>query len=76
MMSKDDSSSMIQAFRIFDKDGDGYITMYELGQTLANLGERLSQAELQEMIGKVDKDGDNKLDYHEFCLLMQNHEFG
>ena len=52
-----------QAFRMFDKDGDGFIDAAELRHLLTNLGERLDEEEVDEMIAEVDIDGDGKVDY-------------
>ena len=52
-----------QAFRMFDKDGDGFIDAAELRHLLTNLGEKLTEAEVDEMIREVDIDGDGKVDY-------------
>ena len=55
-----------------DKNGDGHISAFELGQTLANLGENLSEDELAEMMKKVDVNRDGFLDYSEFVLMMKS----
>lgn len=46
-----------EAFRVFDKDGNGFISAAELRHVLTNLGERLTDAEVDEMIREADKDG-------------------
>ena len=58
-----------QAFKVFDKDGNGYITSDELGSVMANLGERLSANELKQMMMEADKNGDGKIDYEEFVKV-------
>lgn len=58
------------AFKIFDLDGDGYITAKELGKVLENMGEPLKDYELQEMIDEVDADHDGKLNLEEFVQVM------
>ncbi len=52
-----------QAFKMFDTDGDGFIDASELRHLLTNLGEKLSEVEVDEMIREVDMDGDGKVDY-------------
>ena len=49
---------------MFDKDGDGYIDAMELRHLLTNLGEKLTEEEVDEMIREVDVDGDGKVDYN------------
>ena len=46
-----------EAFRIFDKDGDGTISTKELGTVLRSLGQNPTEAELQDMITEVDANG-------------------
>jgi calmodulin len=59
-----------EAFEIFDKDKDGYITIKELGEIMTNLGHKPSDAELQDMINEVDIDGNGNIDFKEFLGLM------
>ena len=50
-------------FRIFDKDGNGYVSASELRHVLTNLGERLSDEEVDEMIREADITGDGQVNY-------------
>ncbi len=59
-----------QAFRVFDKDGDGYITAVELKLVMKQLGEELSQEQLSDMMREADGNGDGKIDFVEFCKMM------
>jgi len=52
-----------QAFRVFDIDGDGLIDADELRQTMANLGETLSDHDVRAMIREADRNGDGKVDF-------------
>lgn len=65
-------AEMLEAFRIFDRNGDGFITEEELRQALLNLGERVTGEELKEMIAEADKDGNGLIDYQEFIGMMNN----
>merc|ERR1711892_658152 len=58
------------AFKVFDRDGDGLITAEELRLTMNNLGEPLTEAEVKAMIAEADLDGDGKINYSEFKMLM------
>ncbi|KAL8536758.1 hypothetical protein ACS0TY_012072 [Phlomoides rotata] len=47
-----------QLFKMFDKDGNGYITVAELAHSIAKLGHALTVDELTGMIREADTDGD------------------
>ena len=59
-----------EAFGMFDKNGDGTITINELGTVMKSLGTNPTNAELQDIINEVDADGNEKLEFDEFCNLM------
>jgi calmodulin len=59
-----------EAFEIFDKDKDGFITIKELHEIMKNLGQNPTEAELQDMINEVDIDGNGNIDFKEFLGLM------
>nr|XP_022331536.1 neo-calmodulin-like [Crassostrea virginica] len=59
-----------EAFRIFDKDGDGTISTKELGTVLRSLGQNPTEAELQDMITEVDANGNGTIEYPEFLTMM------
>ena len=69
-LSEDKITEFKEAFEIFDKDKDGYITTKELGDIMKNLGQTPSEAELQDMINEVDIDGNGTIDFKEFLGLM------
>ena len=74
MHGKDDSLGMLEAFRVFDRDGDGKISAFELGQTLSAMGENLSEQQVQMMVAKADSNGDGTLDFAEFRAMMASHQ--
>ena len=69
-LSEEKITEFKEAFEIFDKDKDGYITTKELGDIMTNLGQTPSEAELQDMINEVDIDGNGTIDFKEFLGLM------
>ena len=58
------------AFRVFDKDGDGSITVVELGEVMRKLNMNPTDAELTDMVNEVDTDGNGDIDLPEFISLM------
>jgi calmodulin len=69
-LSDEQTSEFKEAFALFDMDGDGTITTKELGKVLRSLGQNPSEADLQDMINEVDRDGNGTIDFHEFLLMM------
>ncbi|XP_064622880.1 calmodulin-A-like [Lineus longissimus] len=55
-----------EAFKVFDIDGNGLISADELRQVLMNIGERLTEEEVEEMISTADVDTSGNVDYEEF----------
>ena len=41
---------VLEAFKVFDKDGNGFITARELKLVMSNLGESLTEEEVEAMI--------------------------
>ena len=70
MKEKDTDDELMDAFRLFDKDGNGFITADELKSVLHNLGEKLTDEEIQMMIKDADLDGDNVINFEEFVRMM------
>ena len=62
-----------EAFKIFDRNRDGYIDMKELKKVTAMLGTMLSQEEIEEFMAEADKDGNGKLDYEEFVKMLMSY---
>ncbi|XP_070538757.1 calmodulin-like [Ptychodera flava] len=59
-----------EAFRVFDRDGNGFISASELRHVMTNLGEKLTDEEVDEMIREADIDGDGQVNYEEFVKVM------
>ena len=59
-----------EAFRVFDKEGNGFISSAELATVMLSIGEVLSVEETEEMIAEADIDGDGNVNYEEFVALI------
>ena len=58
------------AFRVFDREGNGFISIIDLTDVLSQLGEKLSQEEVEELIHEADIDGDGNIFYDEFIAMI------
>ena len=60
-----------QAFRLFDDDETGFITLKNLRRVAKEIGENMTDEELQEMIEEADRDGDGQVSEEEFLRMMK-----
>jgi len=68
----DNEARLREAFRLFDKDNNGFITPRELSNVMGGLGHELGQEEIMEMIVEADMDSDGKISFGEFKKLMHS----
>eukprot|EP00747_Dinoflagellata_sp_TGD_P111772 gnl/TRDRNA2_/TRDRNA2_171302_c0_seq1.p1 gnl/TRDRNA2_/TRDRNA2_171302_c0~~gnl/TRDRNA2_/TRDRNA2_171302_c0_seq1.p1 ORF type:complete len:214 (-),score=67.21 gnl/TRDRNA2_/TRDRNA2_171302_c0_seq1:153-794(-) len=63
-----------QAFRIFDKDQNGFIDKKELAQVLHNtdMESFFSSSAMEQVMKEVDTDGDGKISWEEFMVMMKS----
>ncbi|KAJ3074151.1 Centrin-1 [Podochytrium sp. JEL0797] len=71
MAEKDSREEIRKAFRLFDDDETGRISFKNLKRVAKELGENLTDEELQEMIDEADRDGDNEINEDEFFRIMR-----
>ncbi|VDP14399.1 unnamed protein product [Heligmosomoides polygyrus] len=53
-----------EVFSVFDKNGDGMISVDDLVVVMQSLGQKLSEADAQEMIREGDVDRDGLISFH------------
>ncbi|KAM3864879.1 calcium-binding protein 4 [Diretmus argenteus] len=59
------------AFKQFDCDGDGKITLDELKEAMKGLlGEKLKKGELEEILSDIDLNKDGNIDFDEFIMML------
>ena len=55
-----------EAFSVSEKDGNGYLNTAELRHVMTNLGEKLTDEEVDEMIREADVHDNGQVNYEEF----------
>jgi len=71
--SKDDPDKELRdAFKVFDSDGNGSIDRDELKKLMTNLGQHLSDGEVDAMMELVDANNDGEISFEEFKTMMQS----
>ncbi|KAI9900855.1 hypothetical protein N3K66_005117 [Trichothecium roseum] len=66
----DELAHFREAFNVFDSNGNGQITKEDLGRVMRSLGQKPSDAELQDMLNEVDLDQSGAVDFQEFLQMM------
>ena len=72
MKERDQEEEGIEAFKVFDADASGYITSDELRRILMDLGEDVTEEEMDALILEADLDGNGRIDYDEFSKLVSD----
>ncbi|XP_055637648.1 uncharacterized protein LOC129776187 [Toxorhynchites rutilus septentrionalis] len=70
MKDFDNEDQLKEAFRIFDRDGNGLISAEELRAALKSFGEQLAEEEIDEMLREADVNCDGQIDYQEFVRMI------
>eukprot|EP00091_Calanus_sinicus_P007894 TRINITY_DN19243_c0_g1_i1.p1 TRINITY_DN19243_c0_g1~~TRINITY_DN19243_c0_g1_i1.p1 ORF type:complete len:114 (-),score=25.77 TRINITY_DN19243_c0_g1_i1:29-370(-) len=60
-----------EAFTRYDTDNDGVVSTKEVAQVFRSIGYNPTEAELQDLINTVDKDGTGSIDFPEFLMMMR-----
>ena len=61
---------VINAFRVFDKEGNGLISSAELKHIMMTIGDKMTEEEADEMVNEADIDEDGMINYEEFVRMM------
>jgi centrin-3 len=74
ILARDPLEEIRKAFRLFDEDGTGRISLRNLRRVAMELGENVSEEELRAMIEEFDLDGDGEINEQEFIAIMAEAE--
>ncbi|XP_022113858.1 calcium-binding protein E63-1 isoform X2 [Pieris rapae] len=64
------TKDLLAAFKVFDRDDNGYITRDELRTALEIIGEPVTDAQLNQVLALGDIDHDGRIDYEEFVKML------
>jgi len=64
------------AFRVFDRNGDGKISLAELEQVLSSgdVEAQMGANAVKDLMKEVDENGDGEIDFQEFMTMMRKQE--
>ncbi|KAF0305529.1 Calmodulin [Amphibalanus amphitrite] len=62
-----------EAFRVFDKDEDGFLSVAELRHIMTSMGDKMTNEEVDDMVREADRDGKGKINYDAFVRALLNH---
>merc|ERR550537_1094921 len=68
----DSIEEMKEAFMVFDRDKSGAVSAAELKHVMCNLGEQVTNEEVEDMIREADVDGDGELSFDDFLHFLQS----
>ena len=71
MSNRDPRDESLKSFRLFDDDETGTISLKNLRRVAKELGENMTEEELQDMIDQADRDGDGEINPDEFYRIMK-----
>lgn len=70
--SRLDEADVLDAFKVLDADGSGFLDKGELRKVLTTRGEPLNEEEVEEFFALVDADGDGRIDYQELAKKLMS----
>ena len=73
LKEQQEGQELLETFQVFDKDADGYINADDIKAVrdwVKEGTENLDDDLIRELIEQGDRDGDGKINYHEFVRIM------
>jgi calmodulin len=72
---KAEEVDLLEAFKVFDRDGNGIISSEEFKFVMESLGETIPEDELKEMVKKASSEGNDKVTLKDFVTLYLVNNF-
>eukprot|EP00347_Sterkiella_histriomuscorum_P004604 403359835 len=69
-LTSDQKAELKEAFSLFDRDGDGTISVKELQIVMRSIGQNPTEQEIRDMINEVDSEKNEEVDFDGFMELM------
>ncbi|KAL9965780.1 hypothetical protein ACROYT_G029625 [Oculina patagonica] len=66
----DPEDILLESFKVFDRDGSGFIGVSELDRVFKLLGQEFKDYEIEAMIKAADSDGDGLVGWDDFMKMM------
>ncbi|XP_019876703.1 calmodulin-like [Aethina tumida] len=63
------------ALQVLDVNGNGFMLAEELKHLMTNLGEKLTEEEVDTVIKETDINGDGEIDHEEFIAILMGNYF-
>eukprot|EP01087_Luapelamoeba_hula_P002228 TRINITY_DN11925_c0_g1_i1.p1 TRINITY_DN11925_c0_g1~~TRINITY_DN11925_c0_g1_i1.p1 ORF type:complete len:148 (-),score=38.44 TRINITY_DN11925_c0_g1_i1:169-612(-) len=61
---------LIDAFKVFDKAGTGFVSLSDIKHVIVVLGESLSKEEADQMLKDAETDGSGRINYTQFAKIL------
>ncbi|CAG2179222.1 unnamed protein product, partial [Oppiella nova] len=58
------------AFKVFDRDGNGFISIDDLKHAINGIDDPLTNEEFDEMVNEIDGNDNQEINYEELITLM------
>ena len=71
-LTDEEQAEYREAFNLFDKDGNGRITVSEIREVMVSMGgNKPTDDEIRDLIADIDTDNNGTLEFEEFLVFMQ-----
>ena len=70
MKDTDTEEEFSRGFKVFDNDNDNQINIADLRELMQNLGEDISEEELEDMIKVAAAEGNSSVSFEEFKTVL------